>query len=425
MAGSKDTDILISGAGFNGSVAALALARAGFSVFLVDRGTPKSTSPAKDKNPLIGVKALNFGAKQMLAVLGLWEGLANKAEPILEMKVSDMTAGIGSNGAGIAPFFLHFSKAQTEGAPLGFLVEDTALQTVLTKAVKKHPKIKILPNTEVIGYEIKTGHVEVSLAPTSGKKTNSTIKAKIIVGCDGRDSAIAELAGITRIGWDYRQSALVCTLACARPHHGIAHQIFTPSGPLAALPLTKARVGIVWTQEANRATEINALNDTHYLAALRGILGDYLGEVKLAGGRGLYPLSLSLASAFVAPRIALLGDSAHGIHPLAGQGLNLGFYDSAALAEVLFDARCNGEDIGNFNVLKKYQAWRRFDSVALALATDGLNKLFSNDAPVARGARGVGLGIVNALPFISKTFAQKGAGLGTETPRFTQGLDLI
>ncbi len=403
-------DVVIAGGGINGAVLALGLARIGLAVVVVDKGAGKAQPDGR-------AYALNLGVQRMLTVFGLWTDLQAHSEPILDMKISDAKGNL--SGAGIAPFYLHFTKAMMEGEALGFLIEDAPLRGVLSKAVDKHPLITVLSNTQVCGHTLTNGGVEISVSP------NKTIHAKLLIGCDGRDSKVAKNAGIVRIGWDYPQSALVCALSHSKPHHGTAHQIFTPNGPLAILPLRGNRVSIVWTQERKRAALIHGLDDAGYLAILRETLGDFLGEVALDGTRGAYPLGLALTESFVRARVALVGDSAHGIHPLAGQGLNLGLFDSAALCQVLFDAVQNGEDIGAVGVLHRYQVWRRFDTCAMALATDGLNRLFSNDVPLVRGLRGLGLGAVNALPFVSQGFARLGAGAGAEVPRFMQGRELF
>ncbi len=413
MAGVKKqmkTDVVIAGGGINGAVLALGLARIGLAVVVVDKGAGKAQPDGR-------AYALNLGVQRMLTVFGLWADLQAHAEPILDMKISD------ANGAGISPFYLHFTKAMMEGEALGFLIEDAPLRGVLSKSVDNHPLITVLSNTQVSGHTLTNGGVEVAVA--KNKTPNKTIHAKLLIGCDGRDSKVAKNAGFVRIGWDYPQSALVCALHHTKPHHGTAHQIFTPNGPLAVLPLRGNRVSIVWTQECKRAALIHGLDDAGYLAILRETLGDFLGEVALDGTRGAYPLGLALTESFVRARVALVGDSAHGIHPLAGQGLNLGLFDSAALCQVLFDAAQNGEDIGAVNVLNRYQVWRRFDTCAMALATDGLNRLFSNDVPLVRGIRGLGLGAINALPFAKQGFARLGAGAGAEVPKFMQGRELF
>ncbi len=427
MAGVKKqmkTDVVIAGGGINGAVLALGLARIGLAVVVVDKGAATGKTSGKTE-PDGRAYALNLGVQRMLTVFGVWDDLQAYAEPILDMKISDAKGGIrgDANGAGISPFYLHFNRAMMEGETLGFLIEDAPLRGVLSKAVDKHPLITVLSNTQVSGHTVTNGGVEVTLS--TNKTPSKTIHAKLLIGCDGRDSKVAKNAGIVRIGWDYPQSALVCALRHTKPHHGTAHQIFTPNGPLAVLPLRGNRVSIVWTQERKRAALIHGLDDAGYLAILRETLGDFLGEVALDGTRGAYPLGLALTESFVRARVALVGDSAHGIHPLAGQGLNLGMFDSAALCQVLFDAMQNGEDIGAVSVLHRYQVWRRFDTCAMALATDGLNRLFSNDVPLVRGLRRLGLGAVNALPFVSQGFARLGAGAGAEVPRFMQGRELF
>ncbi len=412
-------DVVIAGGGINGAVLALGLARIGLAVVVVDKGATGKTSGKTE--PDGRAYALNLGVQRMLTVFGLWGDLQAHSEPILDMKISDAKGNLSR--AGISPFYLHFNRAMMEGEALGFLIEDAPLRGVLSKAVDKHPLITVLSNTQVCGHTLTNGGVEVAVA--TNKTPHKTIHAKLLIGCDGRDSKVAKNAGIVRIGWDYPQSALVCALSHTKPHHGTAHQIFTPNGPLAVLPLRGNRVSIVWTQERNRAALIHGLDDAGYLAILRETLGDFLGEVALDGTRGTYPLGLALTESFVRTRVALVGDSAHGIHPLAGQGLNLGLFDSAALCQVLFDAMQNGEDIGAVSVLNRYQVWRRFDTCAMALATDGLNRLFSNDVPLVRGIRGLGLGAINALPFAKQGFARLGAGAGAEVPKFMQGRELF
>ena len=243
-----------------------------------------------------------------------------------------------------------------------------------------------------------------------------------MIGCDGRASGTAQRAGIKRQGWGYGQTALVTALRHEHNHDGIAHQFFMPSGPLAILPLPGGHhSSIVWSETDAAAAEIQALDDDAYLAALRPRFGDFLGEIALAGARFTYPLSLTLADAFVKPRLALVGDAAHGVHPIAGQGLNLGFRDVAALAEVLIMAHRRGEDIGAVDVLERYERWRRFDSTTLALGMDSVNRLFSNDNPLLRTGRDLGLGMVNALPGLRRHFMRQAAGLKGELPKLLTG----
>ncbi len=233
---------------------------------------------------------------------------------------------------------------------------------------------------------------------------------------------MAARAGIARTGWGYGQTALVTAIAHEKDHQGIAHQFFMPAGPLAILPLPGGHhSSIVWSETEAQAAAIQALGDDEYLEALRPRFGDFLGEISLAGARFTYPLSLTLANSLVAARLALVGDAAHGVHPIAGQGLNLGLRDVAALAEVLIKAARRGEDIGAVDVLERYQRWRRFDSTVLALGMDGVNRLFSNDNPLLRAGRDLGLGVVNAVPQLRRGFMRQAAGLKADLPKLLAG----
>ena len=252
----------------------------------------------------------------------------------------------------------------------------------------------------------------------------ASLRARLLIGCDGKKSAVAKRAGIRRSGWSYGQTALVCAVAHEKPHNGCAHQFFMPSGPLAILPITGNRASIVWTETDARAAEIQEMDDEGYLAELRPRFGSFLGDISLEGRRFFYPLSLSLAQEFIADRVALVGDAAHAVHPIAGQGLNAGLKDVAALAEVLADAMRRGEDIGREEVLERYSQWRRFDTASLALATDAFNRLFSNDNSLLRAIRDVGLGAVNAMPGLRRRLIREAAGLTGDIPRLAQGKPL-
>ncbi|MGR3435604.1 MAG: FAD-dependent monooxygenase, partial [Shimia sp.] len=310
---------------------------------------------------------------------------------------------------------LAFDHAELGEGPLGHLVEDRHLRRALLDAERDEDRIAHLSEVRVANQRVDATGADVTLAD------GRTLRAPLLIGCDGRRSGTADRAGIRRIGWAYGQSSLVCAVSHERPHGGIAHQLFLPAGPLAILPLTGDRSSVVWTETAATAQRLTDGSDAAYLQALRPRFGSFLGEIDLVGDRFHYPLDLTLAHSFVADRVALVGDAAHGIHPIAGQGLNAGMKDVAALAETLSLARRRGEDIGTAPVLERYQRWRRFDATALALATDTFNRLFSNDVPVLRGLRDLGLGAVSALPVLRRGFMREAAGLGGDLPRLLQG----
>ena len=402
-----DTDIAIVGGGLNGPALGLALARIGLRVTIIDRLESDVRSDAGFDGRSY---ALALTSTRLLDGIGVWDAVAENAQPMLEIKVTD-----GRAGEGPSPFFMHFDHAEIEEGPMGHMVEDRHLRVALMDATKAADGITLLNGEDVVAQDVDASGVTLTLA--SGK----TVRAKLLVGADGRGSGTAMRAGIKRIGWGYAQTALVCAISHEKPHNGVAHQFFMPPGPLAILPLTENRSSIVWSETAENAARINALPDAAYLDVLRPRFGDFLGKISLAGARFTYPLSLSLAHSMVADRVALLGDAAHGVHPIAGQGLNAGMRDVAALAEVIADAMRHGQDVGSVMVLDQYQIWRRFDNTTLALATDSVNRLFSNDNPLLRIARDVGMAAINALPGARRGFIREAAGLTGDLPRLMQG----
>ena len=402
-----DTDIIIVGGGLNGPALALAAAQAGFAVTIID-----SLAIDRRKRPDFDGRsyALAVSSKRLLQGIGIWDAVRDDAQPMLEIKVTD-----GHAGKGASPWMLHFDHAEIEEGPMGFMVEDRHLRRAFLDAMAANPKITQLSQETVVAQDMRASGVTVTLG--SGK----VVSGQVLVGSDGRRSGTAARAGIKRTGWGYGQTAVVCAVAHDKPHGGIAHQFFMPAGPLAILPLTENRSSIVWSETDARATALAAMNDADFLAALRPAFGSFLGQISLTGARFTYPLGLTLANSLIGDRMALVGDAAHGMHPIAGQGLNAGLRDVAALAEVLSDARARGEDIGSPLVLQRYQQWRRFDTATLALATDTFNRLFSNDNPVLRGLRDLGMGAVNALPGLRRGFIREAAGLSGDLPKLMQG----
>ncbi|MBL8563176.1 MAG: FAD-dependent monooxygenase [Gemmobacter sp.] len=402
-----DTDILIAGGGLNGPALGIALAQAGLRVTVVDA----RPAPARAEAGFDGrAYALALASKRLLTVTGIWPRIAAH-QPILKIKASDGVAGQGPS-----PFWLGFDSAELEEGPMGFMVEDRHLYAAFLAAMEDTPGLTLLSGEAVTEQQVTPQSVTVTLA--SGRQ----IRARLLVGCDGRQSGVAQRAGIKRSGWGYGQTALVTAIHHEKPHEGTAHQFFMPAGPLAILPLAGGHhSSIVWSEADSTAQAIQALDDEGYMAALRPRFGDFLGELTLAGARFTYPLNLTLANHFVAPRIALVGDAAHGVHPIAGQGLNLGLRDVAALAEVVVEARRRGEDIGSLVTLEAYQRWRRFDSTTLALGMDTVNRVFSNSNPILRAGRDLGLGLVNTLPGLRRSFMRQAAGLTGELPKLLAG----
>ena len=405
-----DTDIAIIGGGLNGPALAIALAQTGLRVTMIDALAIKTRKNAGFDGRSY---ALALTSTRLLQSIGVWDAVEPYAQPMLEIKVTD-----GRAGDGPSPMFMHFDHAEIEEGPMGFMVEDRHLRRALLDAVKSIPNIVQMNGQTVVAQQADGSGITLSLA--SGK----SLRARLAIGADGRSTGTGGRAGIKRIGWEYGQTALVCALEHELPHHGVAHQFFMPPGPLAILPLTGNRSSIVWSETDQNAAAINALSDEAYLDVLRPRFGSFLGELSVVGQRYTYPLSLSLAHDMVAPRVALVGDAAHGVHPIAGQGLNAGLRDVAALAEVIADTQRRGEDVGSDAALARYQEWRRFDNTTLALATDSFNRLFSNDNPLIRMARDIGMAAVNALPVLRRGFIREAAGLTGELPRLMQGKPL-
>lgn len=395
-------DILIVGGGLNGPALALALAQAGHPVQIID-ALPRDTRA--DAGFDGRSYALSLASVRLLRGIGIWPEIAPHAQAMREIKVSD-----GRAGEGASPFVMHFDSAEIEEGAMGQMVEDRHLRRAFLDAMTRESLITLHDGDAVLAQEVHDSHATLTLA--SGK----VLQGALIIACDGRQSGTAARAGITRQGHSYHQMAVTCAVTHALPHHGVAHQFFMPGGPLAILPLTGNRSNIVWSEQEDRARALMAMDETAFLEALRPAFGSFLGEISLASKRFAYPLNLTLAQSLTAERLALVGDAGHGVHPIAGQGLNAGLRDVAALRDVLTEARAGGEDIGAPLVLERYARWRRFDTATLAAATDAFNKLFSNDNPALRLMRGIGMGAVNAVGPLRRSFIREAAGLTGDLP---------
>ncbi len=398
-------DIVIIGGGLSGGLAALALAREGFAVALVDEQSPAAMqAEAFDGR----TTALAYAAARMFRRLGLWAALGADAEPIRDILVTDGRRAAPGRKGFVSSFHLHFDSRELEnGEPLGFILENRHLRRAIYDALADEKGVALLAPARRMRTDFGKAAAFVDLAD------GRSLSAPLVIAADGRHSPLRAEAAIKVNQWSYDQIGIVATVAHERGHQGVAQELFLPTGPFAILPMTENRSNLVWTEAKAAAPAYLALRDDDFLAAVRARFGDYLGAIRLAGPRWSYPLAFHLAQSYIAPRLALIGDAAHAIHPIAGQGYNLGVKDIAALVEILVDARGVGLDTGSLSTLETYQRWRRFDSASLAFGTDALNRLFSNDFAPLRFARDLGMGAVNAAPPLRRMFMkQAGADLG-------------
>ena len=402
----KQSDIAIIGGGLNGTALALALAGEGFEVTVFDA----APLPTRADEGFDGrATAIAAGSRAMLRKLGVWQAVEAQTQPISDILVSD-----GRISEGASSLFLHFDHTEVGTEPFGTLVENRHLRPALFDAMEAHDGIEHICPVKVTTVDYGTGWATLSL------DNGETHQARLVVACDGRRSRTAQAAGIRYTAWDYGQTGIVCTVEHEQPHQGVAHEYFLPSGPFAILPLTGNRSSLVWTERDGLARAAMALDDAGFEHEVARRFGAFLGEVNVIGPRWSYPLNLSLAHDYAKPRLALVGDSAHGVHPIAGQGLNLGFKDAAALTETLAEAAQRGEDIGDLNVLRRYERWRRFDNTAMALGMDTLNRLFSNDIAPLRLARDVGIAAVGRIGPLRRMFMRQAAGMTAGLPKMMQ-----
>ncbi|MDD2868996.1 FAD-dependent monooxygenase [Neomegalonema sp.] len=399
--------VLILGGGLTGGALALALASGGIPSVVID-AAPRARhfEEAFDGR----ASAAAAGSKRLLEVLGVWGGMAGEVQPIDDILVTE-----GRVSEGSFAHFLHFDHRETGRGPFGWLTENRHLRREIRRRLEEEPLITLVDETRV--GDLTSGPAEAEALATDGRRW----RGALAVICEGRGSSTAETAGFRYARWSYDQTGLVATIRHERPHEGVAHEYFLPSGPFAVLPLTGNRSSLVWTEKPEPARAVMAAGEDAFLREVRRRMGGMLGELELEGPRWSYPLSFSLAYDYVKPRLALLGDSAHAVHPIAGQGLNLGFRDVAALAEVLTEALRRGEDIGALDVLERYQRRRRFDNAAMGLGMDAMNRLFSNDSAILRAVRGFGLSAVEKLAPLKRRFMAQAAGEMGDLPRLLRG----
>ena len=402
----ESVDVLIGGGGYVGLSAAVSIKSAAphLSVCVVD-AAPKDVWKKDER-----ASAIAAGASRMLEQLDLWDRILPDAQPIKDMIVTD-----SRTSDPVRPVFLTFDGDIAPGEPFAHMVPNRTLVGALREQADAL-KIDIVQGEMVDSFE--TGDTSTMVALASGRQ----IQTRLLIASDGVRSKLRDLAGIKTVEWSYGQSGIVTTVAHERPHNGRAEEHFLPAGPFAILPLTGNRSSLVWTERTEEADKLVQSDDMIFEAELERRFGHKLGALEVVGGRKAFPLGLTLARDFVRPRFALAGDAAHGIHPIAGQGLNLGFRDVAALAETIIEAERLGLDFGALDVLERYQTWRRFDTFQMGVTTDVLNRLFSNDLAPVRALRDVGLGLVERMPALKGFFIRQAAGLSNQDgPRLLRG----
>jgi 2-octaprenyl-6-methoxyphenol hydroxylase len=402
---SAQRSIVICGGAFAGLALAVALRQGlGADTPVIVADPALATRPSRDPR----ATAIVAACRRLFETLGAWPQVAPTAQPILDMVVTDSRLEDATR-----PVFLTFAGDVEPGEPFAHMVENRHLIDALV--ARAEAEGVDLRATAVTSYESRSDGIDVTLAD------GSRIEASLLVAADGARSKLRERAGIATHGWDYDQSGIVVTVGHERDHQGRAEEHFLPAGPFAVLPLTGKRSSLVWTERRAEAARIIALPDDEFHGELEQRFGLHLGEVKALDKPRAFPLSYFVARAFIAERMALVGDAAHVIHPIAGQGLNLGLKDVAALAEVVVDAARLGIDLGQTDVLERYQRWRRFDTMAMGLATNSLNFLFSNRSTLLRTVRDIGLGLVDRAPPLKSMFIRQAAGLSGEVPRLLKG----
>jgi 2-octaprenyl-6-methoxyphenol hydroxylase len=395
-------ELVVVGGGLVGLSLGIACAQAGLETLVIDREDPAvMLAQSYDGR----ASAIAYGSQQALSALGIWAMVASEAAPILEIRVADDSA----------PWFLHYDHREVGEHPLGWIVENPVLRRALLARIQALPRLKHAAPQSVVEVERGAAGALVRLAD------GGTIRARLVAAADGKASPLRQAAGIRTIEWSYPQTGIVTTVQHEAPHRGVAVEHFLPAGPFAILPLTGNRSSLVWTERADLAPRLMAMGAADFADELRRRFGDFLGVVEPVGPRWSYPLAFLHAEHYAAPRLALVGDAAHVIHPIAGQGLNLGLRDVAALAEVLIDARRLGLDIGEADVLRRYERWRAVDNWMLSAVTDSLNRLFSNAVPPVKLVRDLGLAAVNQVPPLKRLFMRHAMGVVGDLPRLVRG----
>lgn len=402
-------DIVIGGGGFVGLALARALAVAGrgaLEIALVERtGLDVSGQRAADGR----ASTISAASRQMLEALGVWQAVADQAQAVTSIDITDSTLD-----SPLRAVLLQFDAILDTNQPAAHVVENAVLLHALAESVR-NSDVRVLAPAEIKVFSVEAATARLALS--SGVE----IRAKLLAAADGRRSKLRDMAGIKVLQHDYPQIGIVATVAHEKPHEGHAVQHFLPAGPFAILPLPGNRSSLVWTEQPGEARRVVALDEESITREIARRFGRHLGEVRLLSGPQLFPLSFSLAREFVKPHVALAGDAAHGLHWIAGQGLNHGFRDAAALTQVVVEAARLGLDFSSLGVLRRYERWRRFDAASSAMVMDALNRLFASDNLALRMVRDLGLGIVERVPPLKQFFVREAAGLTGELPRLLRG----
>ena len=401
-------DVLISGGGLVGASLACALGGHGLRIALVE-AVPLGAvdQPSYDDRAI----ALAQGTQRIFAGMGVWSALESRATPIHKIHVSDR----GRFG------FARLDRDEERVPALGYVALGRDIGAVLSKRLAELGDVDFICPARVIGVEARTDYAQLKLETTDGERELTT---RLLVAADGAQSTLRELLRIPTSVWEYGQSAVIANVTPERPHQFVAYERFTDTGPVALLPMSENRCAVVWTLRNDQVNAVMALDDAAFLARVQERFGDRLGRLQRVGRRAAYSLRLVRARESVRPRVALIGNAAHTLHPIAGQGFNLGLRDVAALAEVLLDAHAAGRDIGALELLQQYAAWRQADHRRVIAFTDGVTRVFSSPLPPIAWARDIGMLALDLCPPAKRLFARLTMGRAGRLPRLARGLSL-
>ncbi len=403
----KDYDIIIVGAGMVGATLACALGQQGFRIALIEAIKPDFNWPVDSTDQR--VSAITVASQKIFESIGVWESMTQqRVSPYQEMRVWDATG----QGA------IHFDSADLGVPLLGHIVENRVTVFALHQQLESLKDVRFFMPETITGFEVDDDNAQVLL------DNGQTLTAKLVVAADGSRSKLRELAGIETTGWSYHQHGLVAQITTSKSHQETAWQRFMPDGPLAFLPLSDGSSSIVWSTTPEHAEELLALDDVAFLDELQQTFGDSLGRMLACGPRAAFPLRMQHAKTYTQPRLALLGDAAHTVHPLAGQGVNLGLADAASLAEVLVSARQQRQDIGLHKVLRRYERWRKGENLAMIATMDGFKRLFGSTKPALKWLRNIGLDLTNTTPPLKNLIMRQAMGLEGDLSRLAKGESL-